>query len=336
MNRVSNRRRGMTLVELLVVIIILGLLGVATAPAISPANSKRKLRDAAGSVSSHLLRAAADAVGSRSGRGAWLEADAKASDSPTTVLRFCVGTVEAETTATIAGGSSTSATRSVTLSPSYQALTGSTAAPSGSTLRLVGMPYEYALLPDAATLALRVVNGSPAPTSALVWPQTAPGGSLFPCTLQIPPDRASGGRTALASNTCVDLPESTFGVASYSGSWQTFNNSGPVRVTFDNVGRPKAVTACFGTSGTAETRKIEPRTPIAFFVGFRDQVGQAYVANPTDDDPGSNLQRKDAWWVVLDPRTGTIFEVENAPNTHNLAAAQKFIRQRLLNDPNAP
>ena len=335
MDRVSPRRRGMTLVELLVVIVILGLLGVATAPAISPANNKRKLRDAAAAVSSHLLRAAADAVGTRSGRGAWLAPDGSGTASPTTVLRFCPGSVEASALATITAASPTSPTAQlVSLSPSYVALTGTTTVPAGSTLRLVGIPYEYGLL-DPSTLAL---NGS---SATLVWPYTAPGGSSFPCTLQIPPDRASGGRTALSGNTCIDLPQSTYGVDGYTPSrtpptsWSlaTFNNAAPVRITFDSIGRPKAVTACFGTSTVAETRKLDARTPLAFLVGFRDQVGQAYVANPTEDNPGSNLQRKDTWWVVLDPRSGTVFEVENAPNSDNRADAQRFIRQRLHNDP---
>jgi hypothetical protein len=70
---------------------------------------------------------------------------------------------------------------------------------------------------------------------------------------------------------------------------------------------------------------------VALLVGLRDQVGSAYQAAPTEDNPGTNWQRNDAWWVVIDPRSGSVFQVENYPNASSPEIAQRFIRQKLLN-----
>ena len=323
----TSHRRGMTLVELLVVIIILGLLGVAAAPAINSSSSKSKLREAASSVSSHILRAASQAVGRTSGHGAWLEPDTSGvTNSPTTMLRFCAGTVEASGAAsiTVAALSATAAT--VSMSPSYQTLTGTTAVPLGTLMRISGMPYDYALI-NTGTLAFigsSTINSWPRPAGP--YPATV----SVPFTLQVPPLRTTGGKTALGGNVCVDLPQSTVGVYSYSPTVTPISNNGPLIITFDTVGRLKNVLFT-GAAGQPTLTAADPQSPVALLVGLRDQVGANYQSAPTDDDPGTNWQRKDAWWVVIDPRSGSVFQVENYPNATSPQLAQKFIRQKLLN-----
>jgi prepilin-type N-terminal cleavage/methylation domain-containing protein len=330
-------RRGMTLVELLVVIVILGLLGVAAAPAINTSNSKNKLREAAATVSSHILRGASQAVGSRTGSGVWLQASGTATTSPTTLLRFCAGTVEASGTAVLTISNATAATALASLTPSYTALTGTTEVPSGTLIRLSGMPFDYTLL-DQTTLGLG------GPSTICSWPRTATGYSgtvnaLF--SLQIPPMRTSGGKTVLGGNVCIDLPNSTIGVYGYSSTATRLSNSSPLILTFDSVGRVKTVICTLQGASTPQQFRLDARTPVALFIGLRDQVGQSAVEIPTEDSPGDNLQRKDGWWVVIDPRTSTVLPVENAPNTWNgalpsrLQESQLFIRKTLLNKKSA-
>jgi len=320
----------MTLVELLVVIIILGLLGVAAAPAINSSSSKSRLREAASSVSSHITRGASQAVGRTAGCGAWLEPETSGTNtSPTSILRFCPGTVEASGTASLTVGALSTGTAAVSMSPSYQTLTGTTAVPTGTLLRISGMPYDYTLI-NTGTVSF---IGSSTLSS---WPRpqggTYPGTVEVPFTLQVPPMRTAGGKTVLGGNVCVDLPQSTVGVYSYSPTVTPISNNGPLIIAFDNVGRPKAILFSGTNSNAAPMLTAsDAQTPVALLVGLRDQVGSAYQSTPTDDSPGTNWQRNDAWWVVIDPRSGSVFQVENYPNATNPQTAQKFIRQKLLN-----
>lgn len=338
-------RRGMTLVELLVVVVILGLLGVATLPTINSSGPKRRLRDAATAVESHFNQAISKAVGSRTGAGVWLEAD----DSnpakqlaywPTLMLRFCSGGTEAAGTATLTLTSATSPQCGVSLSPSFATLTGSTSylqgtPPAGCLIRFAGFPYEYTFA-DANTLSLP----GAATTSGMMWPAASNGtysGSTtpLPFILSIPPGKTTGGKTVLGGNTCVDLTSSTIGVLGYSPAVDIPSNAAPLIIAYDSLGRVKSV-VYQKIGGSVQQRRLDSRTPIAILVGLRDQVGQPQEANPTDDNPGSNWQRNDAWWVVIDPRTSTTFRVENVSNSANLTAAQRFIRQTLLSDNTVP
>ncbi|MEI6882574.1 MAG: type II secretion system protein [Bacteroidota bacterium] len=331
----ATHRRGMTLVELLVVIIILGLLGVAAAPAINSSSSKSKLREAASSVSSHIVRAASQAVGRTSGNGAWFEPETSGTKtSPTTMLRFCPGTVEASGTASLTVAALSAATAAVSLTPSYQALTGTTTVPSGTLLRISGMPYDYTLSTTGTTVSFigaSTVSSWPRPTGG-TYPGTV--SALF--TLQVPPMRTAGGKTTLGGNVCVDLPQSTVGVYAYSPTVTSISNNGPLIITFDNLGRPKTILLSGTNTNSLPTlTAANPQMPVALLVGLRDQVGASYQSSPTDDNPGTNWQRNDAWWVVIDPRSGSVFQVENYPNATNPEIAQKFIRQKLLNRNNA-
>jgi prepilin-type N-terminal cleavage/methylation domain-containing protein len=333
----ATLRRGMTLVELLVVVVILGLLGVAAAPAINSSSSKNKLREAAATVSSHISRAAAQAVGSRTGCGAWLQASSTATSSATTLLRFCAGTVEASGTASLTITSATAATALASLTPNYVTLTGTTEVPSGTLIRLSGMPFDYTLL-DQTTLSLA------GPSTICTWPRTTNGYSgtvnmLF--NLQIPPMKTTAGKTVLGGNVCIDLPKSTIGVYGYSSTTTPLSNTSPLIITFDSVGRVKTIVCTFQGASTPQQVRPDARTPVALLIGLRDQVGQSAVENPSDDAPGDNLQRKDGWWVVIDPRTTTVLTVENAANTWNgtlparLRESQLFIRKTLLNNKSA-
>jgi prepilin-type N-terminal cleavage/methylation domain-containing protein len=325
----NTARRGMTLVELLVVVIILGLLGVATLPTINSSGPKRRLRDAAAAVETHLNQAVSKAVGSRSGQGAWLQPDGTAGTSPTTTLSFCGGSTEAAGTATLTLTSATAAQCAVSLSPP-QATT-----PSGCLIRFAGFPYEYTL----SSVTTVTLSGMAA-ASSMLWPAASNGtysGTIaLPFTLSIPPGKASGGKTVLGGNTCVDLPSSTIGVTNYSNTVENPSNASPLIITYDSLGRAKSVV--YTNAGDAlgvKQRRLDSRMPIAFLVGLRDQVAATQVSVPSEDNPGTNWQRSDTWWVVVDPRTSTTFRVENVSNAISLTAAQRFIRQALLNDSNA-
>jgi hypothetical protein len=230
--------------------------------------------------------------------------------------------------ATLTITSATAATATASLSPTYETLTGTTAVPAGTLIRIAGMPFDYTLL-DPATLQLG------GPSAIYSWPRTANGynGSVSASfSLQVAPMITGGGQTILGGNACIDLPSSTIGVYDYSTSPSVLSNASPLILTFDSVGRLKTVTCTLSGSNAPRQLTAEPRTPIALLVGLRDQITTPYASPPTEDNPGRNWQRNDAWWVVLDPRTSSVFQVENAPNSTTLNASQKFIRQKLKNN----
>jgi hypothetical protein len=173
----------------------------------------------------------------------------------------------------------------------------------------------------------------------MLWPAasngTYSGTTSLPFILSIPPCKTSGGKTILGGNTCVDLPSSTIGVWNYSTTVESPSNASPLIIAYDSLGRAKSVIYTAAGGSRVEQHRLDSRTPIAFLVGLRDQVGATHVSVPSEDNPGTNWQRSDTWWVVVDPRTSTTFRVENVSNATTLTAAQRFIRQTLLNDSTA-
>jgi prepilin-type N-terminal cleavage/methylation domain-containing protein len=324
----TAHRRGMTLVELMVVVAILCLLAVAVLPTLGRSPQQAMLREAAASVDGHINQAVSKAIGSRTGHGVWFESVTNATTSPTVVLAFCQGVTPLLATGSLTVVSPTNATATLAMTPSYQTLTGTTVVPSGTLIGFVGYPYDYELISQTTVSLIRGSVGQTA--SNMIWPTVQPGSQL-PFSLSIPPTKTSGIKTPLRGNACLDLTTSTVGVFGYSPTTEIPTNNSPLVITFDSLGRLKTATYSATGSPTPKQIRVNARTPIALLVGMRDQVGQATVANPSEDDPGANWQRKDSWWVVIDPRTSTTFVVQNAPNAASLAAAQKFIRQTLLN-----
>lgn len=68
-----HHRRGMTLVELLVVIAVIGLLSAAVLPNLASSAGPRKVRETARSVSSFIAGGQSQAIGSRTGGGVWID-----------------------------------------------------------------------------------------------------------------------------------------------------------------------------------------------------------------------------------------------------------------------
>ncbi len=331
----SRNRRGMTLVELMVVVAILGLLAVAVFPLLGGSSKKNLLRETAATVDGHINQAISKAIGARTGHGVWIQSDTTSAASPVSALAFCPGTTQTSGSATftLAAQTDTTVTASKSLTPPP--------VPSGSLLSFVGFPYDYELT-GQSTVSLR--SSVMQTTSNMAWPGllvSETSGTLS-YTISIPPTGSKGTKVPLRGNACIDLPLSTVGVYGYSTPAATLTNDGPLILTFDSLGRVRTATYTTVSSTIPIQRRLDARTPIALLVGMRDQVGQAIVSTPDEDNPGSNLQRADTFWVVLDPRSSTTLIVENAGtgvankgigavSINSITEAQKFIVQTLKN-----
>jgi len=325
----QHHHRGMTLVELLVVVAIIGLLAVSVAPLTQTRSSKRKLSAAADLVASHCSAAVAKSIGSPFGAGIWLEPDAtgSAGAQAVTTLAFSRPRVPTPGTATITTVHFASSPPTATLSPPI-ALSSQDAAmlsPNGtSIISFAGIPQNYNLI-SASQIAMPL-NCSAENTS---FPGRA---TPLPYRLELAPRRKpSIGAAVLAGDACIDLSASTLGVHGYSATSDILSLTGfqAIAVQFDGVGRPSAVWLQ-SPQGTWQNRGLQANLPVALLIGNRSQIGLNVASIVTEDNPGPNMQNPDAVWAVIDPRSAVVRTVENRPAT-SIATAQSFVTEALVN-----
>jgi prepilin-type N-terminal cleavage/methylation domain-containing protein len=341
---ILSHRRGMTLPELLVVVAIMGLLAVAVAPLFRGASDKRKLAAAADLMTAHLNGAAAKAIGSRDGGGAWLETEAGGSGSDQAVAALLLARPRlassgtAQITATDLGAVPPFATLNIT-TPSPVPLVLAPLIPE-ALISFQGIPTRYRL---KSTTRIEML-----PTYSVENAAFPAEDISLPFSIALPPRRKpSASAPNLGGDTCIDFSASTIGVygltptasvqqlsnVAVSGRTTSFQ-SRILSIVFDGVGR--ATTAWVASDHSAATSSswaridLGPTMPVALLIGNRSQIGQTVVTQPTEDIPGPNFQNPDAVWVIIDPRTSVVRTVANNPAT-TLQAAQQPVAEALSN-----
>jgi len=303
----DSLRRGMTLAELLVVVVILGLLSVVVLPVLNGRSEKRQLTDAAEAVSVHLGQQASRAIGSRSGAAAWYEAEATGSGGGSAVV------------ALRSGRPRSGVSGSTTVEPLAGTGTGEATVVLACSADVLPAPIEFAGIPAVftalTTSRIQLANaGTNRTTSNLAFPggQANPSARVaIPYTLRLPPQRRMSGAVAsLSNNTCIDLTGSTIGVHGFSPSVTSTDDAKTVAIEFDRCGRPVAAWRQLSSTSAWARTALTASTPMALLVGLRSQVGAAYGSSSTVDDPGVNWQNPQARWVLVDSRTSMVRVVE--------------------------
>ena len=325
-----NHRRGMTLVELLVVVAIMGLLAVSVAPLMQSRPSKRKLSAAADLVASHCSAAVAKSIGSLNGAGIWLEPEASGSGGGQAVstLAFSRPRVPAAGTATITAIHLASSPPSATLSFSAPLPSDAAAMLSSdgtSIISFAGIPQDYNL---TSSTQMQMSANCTSDNTAFPGLNTPLRYSLH----LAPKRKASVGAAVLAGDACIDLSASTLGVYGYSGSGDIVSLAGfqAIAVQFDGIGRPTVVWLKPSSQGSWQQRDLRANLPVALLIGNRSQIGLDTVQKITEDDPGPNMQNPDAVWAVIDPRSAVVRTVDNRPAT-SISTAQSFVAEALAN-----
>lgn len=318
-----NDRRGMTLVELLVVVAILGLLAVTVLPALSSTTDARRSREAARSVASYVAKAQSRAIGRPEWAGLWLTPPASSS-----LANFSMDLYLADVSPLFRGNTlsadirgSASGASFILTSGSLQSLTPTVNA--GDLVRFNGqLPwYEYV---NQTTIRLRNsgeddVNQTPLNTP---WPASA-----VPHTFEVlrRPIR-SGSPITVADGRCVDLRWSGCG-GSTAASYVPFGASpGPIAILFDGTGRLRQL--FYG--GT----RHRVAGPVYLLIGRTDRAGiNPAVLNNADDSIGANWQYSDSYWIAIDPITGVAKTAECTRQaglaTDDVFASQSFIRSEI-------
>jgi len=313
----TTRRAGMTLVELLVVMMIIGLLSVAVLPSLNRNPDGKRILNASENVSSHLSQQVSRALGSSIGSATWYAAESTGAGSGLAVI------------ALQSGRPRSSIYGSTTVSQSGDVLLAGTLFPAP--IQFAGIPAEFTALSDTQIgVSGSAIGASTANrTSWNLSLPVAPSNPL-PYTLSLPPrQRLQVSAPKLQNNTCIDLSASTIGVWGFTANQPVaLADSSTLSIEFDKSGRPIAAWRQLTASGDWMRTLLSATTPVALLIGLRSQAGVTVVANPTQDDPGANCQNPACRWVVLDPRSSAVRIIENSANS-TISDAQAYVLQTL-------
>jgi prepilin-type N-terminal cleavage/methylation domain-containing protein len=350
MPRLPIVRRGMTLVELLVVVGIILTLFVAVAPNFVNTAEARRSREAARMVSSFVAKAQSRALGRPELAGFMVAAAGTASFAALDLFLADVpppyrgDTIDA--TITISG----TGDRRRAGTPSANALASVATIGSGTSdlIRFGGRGpfYELTGPPTPSAIEIRMLgfedsNLSPDDLGYTSRNTPWPAPVSLPFEIFRQPDPA-GSPLTLPDGRAIDLKWSGYGppqVQDVNWTYRRFVDGQndldvarelPVRsvsVLFDGTGRLRL----FVVATASLTRRWAVTGPVFLLVGRVDRAGQAFAAlDAADDTLGANWQYPDSWWVAIDPMTGVARSAECVPGAVDVVASQRWIREALL------
>ena len=378
-------RTGMSLLELMVVIVILGLLAVSIIPAID-ANDERKAREAAITVSS-LVASANSRARQTDGAGIWLEPLDKSATS-TTPSRGSADLFVAQPGDPYTGEDFLSQSHVFlnpipNLNPASQqavAVFSLQTCPNiesycdlYSQIYIEGRLY-YLTLPAPLQKSLLPPPYDTQPTDGIISiglittilpdtdaiPTSSPAYNALDINPKYPaldsghptfridnsPTRSSTAPLSLPNGYVVDIAWSSYGNMLFinsgnllDGTPNTFTGidyflpSEPVVIMFNSVGNIQELRYRIDFMGQKHDYRIHRNADVFLLIGRADRAGNAFVQNPTENNPGANWQYPDSRWIKISRSGGaalisdTVSSVNN--NVTDVLASQQFVRRSL-------
>jgi prepilin-type N-terminal cleavage/methylation domain-containing protein len=315
-----HHRRGMTLVELLVVLMIMGLLAVTVVPLLVGNRDKKSIRNAADAAESAFSHVATKAMTSPHGAAAWLETGTSGAGSNAAVSNIAFARVPA-----VANGSTMITASNATTVTVLLSLGSSFASDLPAPIEFAGIPGVFtALSTTSVTSTSSSVSG---PVNRTAWNSSPPPASStsVPYSIHLPPRPSSfASGTPLPERVAIDLSSSQIGLIS---AVTLLNGYKRVAIEYDRTGSPLSAWMSTATSGGGWTRQmLTASTPIVLAIGMQSQAGENWVSEPTEDNPGASWQSPFARWLLIDPRNGSarVIEAGSCKGAQNAAAARNL------------
>ena len=366
MKKQNGIKSGFTLIELLVVVTILGLLAIVVLPAFTAGGDKRLLRGAADRLDTHLKHAAARATGKPRGSAVWLDATSGTGVIKSAVfdLNFSRMPKGEELSGTVEAGNPSA--KFALLSPDINRTIGSVVKFDMVPTEFRITSVRHISFPDGQTQYNCSFPNSPStPIEFTVY--EPPFGPRIASRPTVMPDRVCVDLASSTigvygfSNTVTPFQEdidrdNSQDSEDQNNNWQldtgedingnnrldyedvdrdgVIDTYDQASLVFDVQGRLSEVWASSSDSITTPAQKrfrITPSKPVALLVTLGYQSGLAFTSysKVTEDNPGAGWQNPDAFWVVIDPKTGRNLIVENNFESADLADAQAFIVDEL-------
>ena len=379
-------RTGMSLLELMVVIVILGLLAVSIIPAID-ANDERKAREAAITVSSLVASANSRARQTSDGAGIWLEPLDKSATS-TTPSRGSADLFVAQPGDPYTGEDFASQSH-VFLNPIPNLNSASQQAVAVFSLQTCPniesycdlysqiyiegrlyyltlpflpqkslLPPPYDTQPTDGIISIGLITTILPDTDAI--PTSSPAYNALDTSPKYPaldsghptfridnsPTRSSTAPLSLPNGYVVDIAWSSYGNMLFinsgnllPGTPNTFTGidyflpSEPVVIMFNSVGNIQELRYRIDFMSQKHDYRIHRNADVFLLIGRADRAGNAFVQNPTENNPGANWQYPDSRWIKISRSGGaalisdTVSSVNN--NVTDVLASQQFVRRSL-------
>ena len=321
----APHRHGMTLVELLVVVLILGLLAVTVLPNLTNSGENRRLREGVRAVSSFVANAQSRAIGQATGAGLWIDVLANQMGGSSIAIDLAAANVaQPYAGATTSSGITTLTASNLARSLSVTATFSETITlpPSGPyLLRFQGSRswLDFALTTTSTTetsasgisgtIALR--NSVGQTVANMAWPQVS---SANPVGYEIvsPPTRNSVSSLTLGDRVAIDITNSTLGSNVLTGGVDYAS----IVVLFDPSGTPSQLVLL--PRGGGSGARLPLQDPIFLLVASIESI-----------QAGNSLTDPRSTWVAIDPRGGIPRVAEVNASGGTFAQKQSFIRAGL-------
>jgi type II secretory pathway pseudopilin PulG len=338
-----HRRTGLTLVELLVVIVILTMVTAATIPLMAPVTGQRKVREAARTLATMLAQAQAQALSSGRPAGVWLQRlESTLPGQPPTIrsnqaidLFLCespppyTGETPQAQAAVAMQGNNLATVMFMDMDTSGQL--AETALPPrfvfpGDHIRLNYRGSDYQIV-SGASYPDGSLNGRNVVLRVLVTDVRPP---VVPTPYQIyrQPVKAAGDPVTLPVGSLVDLSFSGVNGAEFA---VLVGEPGPTNPTsLADAAPDRPVCIMFGPTGTLDSVYFgrRPKSASASRSDYEPYkpISSVYllVGQPPNDTGTSrlNVVNTDNLWVAVNPQSGlvTTSEVKGPPTNVTLAS----------------
>jgi prepilin-type N-terminal cleavage/methylation domain-containing protein len=358
LSAVTHPRRGLSLIELLVVVAIFGMIAVTVLPNIAATTESRRSREAARMVTSFIAKAQSRALGRREWSGFMLVATGSTSFSAAELFLADVPAIyRGDTVPALLSisGTTSGSIRTATGTNSQLTLSGSLGAGvrQNDLIRFDGRNPWYEVAANATTgtsVTFRIrgiLTGAAKTTSNAEGAGQKEHNTPWPAAgLPVPFEIlrqpvSSGSPFSLPDGRVIDLYWSGYGppqVGSYmplqTGTTGFATAGAASAVLYDGTGRLRQIQVSLGST----LNRLTVTGPVFLLLGRADRVGQAYNASVggSDDSLGANWQYPESYWIAIDPFTGVAKSAECKPNpvgstdVERLIDSQDWIREMLL------